>query len=314
MTSKPLVAGAPRTDMSEAGSFPAVTMVDALPIGHATSAYLRDGGDGEAWLRGPDRRRVALLARALESEVIPRLVLSRHQTSDPPYRADPKRPGPTRADVEGLTGYVICGDLSGAAAFVADLRARNLPIERIFLEVFAPTARLLGEMWETDRCDFASVTIGLCCLQQLVLDHGQSAGLRAGRRNADRRILLAPVPGEQHSFGLVMVGEFFRRQGWDVCSGTGAGGGELVATVRMQWFSMVGFSLACESRLDALATLIRDIRRASRNPHVGILVGGRLFSEQPERAAMVGADATSADGQQAVLKAETLLALLVQEA
>jgi MerR family transcriptional regulator, light-induced transcriptional regulator len=110
-----------------------------------------------------------------------------------------------------------------------------------------------------------------------------------------------------------MVGEFFRRQGWDVCSATGAGASELAAMARKQWFSMVGLSLAGECRLEALATLIRDIRRASRNPHIGILVGGRAFTDQPELASLVGADATASDGQQAVLKAETLLSLLVQE-
>ena len=34
-----------------------------------------------------------------------------------------------------------------------------------------------------------------------------------------RRILLTAVPGEQHSFGLYMVAEFFRRAGWDVVDG-----------------------------------------------------------------------------------------------
>jgi methanogenic corrinoid protein MtbC1 len=121
------------------------------------------------------------------------------------------------------------------------------------------------------------------------------------------------MPGEQHSFGLMMVGEFFRRQGWDVHSATGAPGREIVGMLRQQWFSMVGFSMACDSRIDKLATLIREIRRASRNPHVGVLVGGKAFLDRPELTALVGADATARDGQQAVLKAETLLALLARE-
>ena len=76
---------------------------------------------------------------------------------------------------------------------------------------------------------------------------------------------------------------------------------------------MVGFSLACDSRLDALAAMIHEIRRASRNPALGVLVGGRVFAEQPELAVLVGADATATDGQQAVLKAEALLGLLARE-
>jgi methanogenic corrinoid protein MtbC1 len=287
---------------------------EGLPADRAVSAFLLDDAtDRGARHRPTDQRRVALLARALESEVIPRLVLSRHAGGEPAYRSNPDQPGPTKEDVQQLTSHVVQGDLQGAAAFVGALRARDFPLERIYLELFAPVARHLGELWEADLCDFTSVTIGLCCLQQLVLDNSQAFGQRPSRRSADRRILLAPVPGEQHSFGLVMVGEFFRRQGWDVCSATGAAAGELVAMVRKQWFSIVGLSLAGECRTETLATLIRDIRRASRNPQIGVLVGGRVFTEQPELAAMVGADATSSDGQQAVLKAETLLTLLVQD-
>lgn len=315
MASKPMGAGAPLADMTDSASQQLAGMQDGISVrGFALDDGADDAAPEAALLsRLAEHRRVAVLARALESEVIPRLVLARQNADAPAYADDAARAGPTLDDMETLTRQVMQGDMVGASAHIAALRGRNIPLERIYLGLLAPVARRLGDLWESDRTDFTTVTIGLCCLQQLVLDNSHAFGPRPGRRDMDRRILLAPVPGEQHSFGLLMVGEFFRRQGWDVSSGTGTSVRELVATVRKQWFTMVGFSMACDSRLDALAALIREIRRASRNPQIGILVGGRPFSERPELAALVGADATASDGQQAVLKAETLLALLVQE-
>jgi hypothetical protein len=76
------------------------------------------------------------------------------------------------------------------------------------------------------------------------------------------------------------------------------------------WFGVAGFSLSCDDHLSALAVLIRDIRRASRNPGIGILVGGPLFLDNPSLVTLVGADATASDGRQATLQAETMLALL----
>lgn len=315
MTSKPLVAGAPRDDMTEAGSFPFIALSDAMAAGSAASAYR--AGTSQDRLRGQhdaDHRRVALLAKALESEVIPRLVLARRSAGVPAHGHDADRPGPTAEDIETLTAHAIGGDFAAASAFVASLRARDVPMSRIYLDLLAPTARRLGALWEADLCDFVHVTIGLGCLQQLLLDGGPSRRLRTNGHRTDHSILLAPVPGEQHSFGLAMVGQFFREHGWTVSSAAGAGSGELVATVRAQCFSVVGFSLSNDTRLDALASLIREVRRASRNPQIGILAGGRIFVEQPELAALVGADATASDGQEAVLKAESLLALLVQKA
>lgn len=313
MTSQSMVAGAPRADMTETGSFPAIALTDAMPTSPASSAHAARARDDLSQRQAGTRGDLSVLARTLETEVIPRLVLSRRPAEAPAHRGTRAPARPTRADVEVLAAHAAKGDLASAAAFVATLRERQVPTELIYLELFAPTARHLGELWEADLSDFASVTIGLCCLQQLLLDSGRAGRPRAGGQPADRSVLLAPVPGEQHSFGMAMVGEFFQRRGWAVSSGTGAGTSELVATVKRQSFSLAGFSLASESRLDALASLIREVRRASRNPQIGILVGGRIFVSQPELAVLVGADMTASDGQQAVLKAEALLSLLLQE-
>lgn len=301
--------------MPDSGSFPAAAISEGLQARRGVSAFLLDAPpDQTASDCLPDQRHVAILARALEAEVIPRLVISRQAGPAPSRRHDPALPGPTAEEVETIAAHAARGDQAAAAAMVAALQARDVPLERIYLDLFAPAARHLGALWEADLCDFASVTIGLCCLQQLLLDNSGSLGPVRGRGHEDRRVLLAPVPGEQHSFGLVMVGDFFRRQGWDVCSATGAGAGELATMVRTQWFGMVGLSLAGEDRLEALAGLIREIRRVSRNPRIGIMVGGRVFTDRPELAALVGADATASDSLQAVLKAETLLGLLGREA
>jgi MerR family transcriptional regulator, light-induced transcriptional regulator len=72
-------------------------------------------------------------------------------------------------------------------------------------------------------------------------------------------------------------------------------------------------SVSCEVQLDALVATIRLIRRASRNQAVGILVGGPIFVDRPEMVALVGADATAADGLQAPIQAENLLALISKQ-
>lgn len=123
-------------------------------------------------------------------------------------------------------------------------------------------------------------------------------------------MLLAPAPGEQHTFGLSMVAEFFRRAGWDVWSGPVASRQELVGMVRAAWFAVVGLSVSSERKLDEVATAIRAIRRASRNRSIGVMVGGPMFLEHPDWVARVGADATAVDGRQAIRQAHDLLALL----
>ncbi|MGQ3177612.1 MAG: cobalamin B12-binding domain-containing protein, partial [Blastomonas fulva] len=51
---------------------------------------------------------------------------------------------------------------------------------------------------------------------------------------------------------------------------------------------------------------IARIRQQSCNPHIGIMVGGPIFTANPALAAKVGADATAPNAPTAVLIAQKL--------
>jgi methanogenic corrinoid protein MtbC1 len=272
--------------------------------------------EGQARPAPPRRRRnrVAVLARTLESDIIPRLLLAHRTVATAAYIDRGPGAEPQAQDVTALVSLAMQADLPGALSYLEGLRARGAPIERLYLELLGPVARRLGTMWEEDLCDFTAVTIGLSCLHQVVREYSPAFLARAPQPEPERRILLAPAPGEQHSFGILVVEQFFRGQGWDVWSGSGLERVEILEAAHRIWFGVAGFSLACEDHIGDLALLIRDVRRVSRNAGIGVLVGGPLFIENPDLVALVGADATATDGRQATLQAETMLALLGRDA
>jgi methanogenic corrinoid protein MtbC1 len=191
------------------------------------------------------------------------------------------------------------------------MHEHGAPVETLYLDLLAPTARCLGEMWCQDTCHFADVTMGLSKLHRLLNELGPTFRREGDAEIQGRHILLAPVPGEQHSFGLTMVAEFFRRASWDVSDQPGIpANADLVQLVRAERFDIVGLSIASEIHLDGLVHGIRALRRASKQPSLGILVGGPLFVQYPELVARVGADATAIDAGQAPVQAEGLLQLL----
>ncbi len=70
---------------------------------------------------------------------------------------------------------------------------------------------------------------------------------------------------------------------------------------------MLGFSLGSEIHIKALAEIIREARRASRNRALAVLVGGPLFAQHPGYADEVGADGVTIDGSEAPALAERLI-------
>ena len=251
-----------------------------------------------------ERRRS--LAQTIEAEIIPRLMLLHFDAAPVEARGAPGIGG--HEEVLKFCALVMERPLVEVLECIAQLQNDAVPLDTIYMELFAPTARHLGEMWEADTCSFADVTIGLSRLQQLM--QTLSASFCEERVTVGRspRALMLPSPGEQHTLGLYMVSEFFRREGWDVWGNSFHAGADVATLVKGEWFDVVGFSLASEVKLDALKPCIDAVRRASKNPAIKILLGGPLLSSRPELVEQVGADAMALDAPHAVKVATDLVA------
>lgn len=260
-------------------------------------------------LRGGKGRRAALLTRVVEREVIPQLVLTRGAAQ---AQEASRSLGFDAGRVGEFAGIVLARDAATACSYLEVLRAGGATLEALYLHLLAPAARWLGELWEDDRADFTEVTVGLLRLMQVLHEVGPAFRNEAAMDAQSRRALLVPAPGDQHTFGLAMVSDFFRRAGWAVWDLPTASRDDLARLVHREWFAVVGFSVSCERWLDAVRSAIRAIRDASCNARIGVMVGGPLFVAHPELVAGVGADATASDGQQAVLQAQGLLTHLAE--
>ena len=271
--------------------------VAAAPAaGRGQEGLFADGDDAD--------QRLARLARAIEGEIIPRLMLAHRDAHACDEGAEPCAVLAAQ-DVEAFTAIVLDSEDDEALAAVEAHLARGVPVETVFVELLAPTAHRLGELWTQDRCDFTDVTLGLGRLQRVLREVSAGLAPAGGTVNVGepaggaRRILLLPSPGEQHTFGLVMVAELFRRAGWEVSGGPWEAAADAARLVESEWFDVVGFSLAAEMHVEALAECIGGVRQASRNGQVGIMVGGPVFRSRPELAQRVGADLTAVDGREA---------------
>ena len=250
-------------------------------------------------------RRSTLLEKIVASEILPRLARARSAAA-----SRTTEPSATLDDTSELVHLLISHDDGAAWTFIERLHANGATAATLYLGTITRAARVLGELWQQDRCDFTQVTICLGRLQQIVrrLSPDFQAAAVSQSVHADT-VLLLPAPGEQHTIGLVILAEFFRREGWNVAGGPVSTGYDAPRLVRGAWTDVVGFSIGSMQRLDELTTCISAVRKASRNPYLAVLVGGPLLLERPDLVARVGADATAVDAPAAVRQARGLLAM-----
>jgi len=242
---------------------------------------------------------VAVLAQAIQHEIIPRLMLAHRMPIECDVPPEKSTVEVSTAEVAAFGQLILTRSEEQALACITRMRAAGAPIEAIYLDLLAPAARYLGELWEEDLCDFTDVTIGLGRLQKMLRDLNAEAEAARNPISNGLSILLVPTPGEQHTFGLAMVAELFRKQGWEVMGGPYELADSPQALTEHRSFDVVGFSLATSVNLDNLRKTILEVRKASKNKAVCIMVGGPIFTLHPEYASDIGADLVASDAQQA---------------
>jgi methylmalonyl-CoA mutase cobalamin-binding subunit len=237
-----------------------------------------------------------LLNKAIESEILPRLLAANRATS-PDHNID----------VTGFVALIIADDMEQIRATADRVIVLTGSRDALLEELLAPAARLLGEMWEQDVCDFVTVTLGVYRLDQ-VMKETATAGQGIFPLNTyENRILLVPAPGEQHSFGLGMVADAFREGGWCVRSGPAVTKPQLLRLVHDEWFDVVGLSVSSDRWLKGLPTCIRAARQSSCNADAFFIVGGAAITNHQERTRFLGADATALDARDALQQANIFM-------
>jgi methanogenic corrinoid protein MtbC1 len=245
--------------------------------------------------------RQARLASVIAQQIVPRLLLI-HKNARVDADAGEAF---TTEEITEFGDLTMAPDSSAARAYFEKMQARGHSLDTLFVHLLAPTARRLGEYWEQDLCDFVDVTIGVARLQELLTIFGAADDIPV--IDLQHRVLLVTAPGEQHVFGVDMVGKLMRAAGWDVTIRKGPSVAEIGAAVAHDWYGVVGFALSEAEGLEIVGRGIDEMRRRSCNRHIGVMVGGPVFTGHPERAVQVGADGVADDAPAAVILAKKLL-------
>ena len=102
-------------------------------------------------------------------------------------------------------------------------------------------------------------------------------------------------PGAQHSMGLFMLSEFFKRAGWTVTVGVPQDVAEFKRLFQSEWFDAVGLSVSTDRHLDTLATMLPALREGSDNLGLRVFVGGPMAFVAPERLQGLAAEVLAQD-------------------
>jgi len=102
------------------------------------------------------------------------------------------------------------------------------------------------------------------------------------------KFLFSAVPGEQHTLGVEIATDLFRRNGWEVIHLIDKGYDDIIQMISDDDVYLLGLSVSGTRHLDTLFRIILAARVV--RPDIKIMVGGTLNHSHAETIREIGVD------------------------
>lgn len=202
---------------------------------------------------------------------------------------------PSTVDLEEICLALLSDDDKAAAVMIAGLRAEGIDAEAIYLKHLAGAARMLGEWWEADRVSFTQVTIASSRMFSIM--RGMRHLFEPTNPAEEKTAIFASVPGEDHTMGVRMAADLFRKEGWEISLKVGMDHDALLAEIEKDPTSIVGLSISGRHSIDELSKLVVAIHICC--PQVQLLVSGQDVEQTKPLLSLMGLDGIAVDVEEA---------------
>lgn len=202
------------------------------------------------------------------------------------------------AAYESYLTALRAGDRRAAFSAVESARAAGLDIAAIYLDVLQPALREIGLLWQQNLLTVADEHLATAVTMSAMM---RLAAETIPEQRGRLTMIAACGESERHEIGLRMLCDLLDREGWEtIFLGSTVPMDSLARMVAERAPNAVALSASLAPHLPNLRVAIRAVRRAAGDSQPLILVGGRLFIDQPGLATWAGADLTANDAALAV--------------
>lgn len=196
-------------------------------------------------------------------------------------------------------------DEADVRTIVDELLDAGSPVEDLYLEVFQPALRALGDLWARGE---ATVTQEHFATEATVRTMARLSGRAVHAAGTGHTVVTCGVEREAHGVGVRMVSDFFTLAGWRAYHlGSDVPGYAVAASIATIRPDVVALSITMADGVEAARRMIAAARGVI-TPDPVFLIGGGGLTDPASAVSITGADAIAGDAREAVAIATALLA------
>lgn len=249
------------------------------------------------------------LNKTIESEIIPRLLMGHKlEPANDRFASQANDINVTQIEIVDFCQKLLDGPIEDCFSFIDEMQKSGHALVSLYMNLIPASTRRLQQLWENDENSFTEVTMALGRAQNLIHQLSPLFMSQGSLTHYQGNALLINTPGSQHTLGILILGEFFKLNGWNTTVEVEISSEELKDKIHSQAYDLLAISISCEDQWDTMEMLLKDVKKVSKNKGVLTMVGGPLFDYKPELVDTCSADACALTAEAAIKKVSSLLA------
>ena len=249
------------------------------------------------------------LNKTIESEIIPRLLMGHKLESANQVIDDQSSDIEVKqTEINDFCQTLLDGPIADCFTFIDRMQKSGHSLVSLYMNLVPASTRRLQQLWETDENSFIEVTLALGRAQNLIHQLSPSFMSQGKLSEFQGNALLINAPRSQHTLGILIMGEFFKLNGWNTTVEIETTSADLKDRIRLQAYDLLAISISCEDQWGTMETLLNEVKKVSKNKGILTMAGGPLFDFKPELVQECSADVCELTAEDAIKKVSDLIA------
>lgn len=222
----------------------------------------------------------------------------------------PVAPGRATADhrIKTLVNHLTAGRINDSVELLFSYYDTDRQGVDPLTALLVPAIHRIEQGWKERTLELGTVILAFGAARHVIdVWRAADARMRPLRLSPRPAVLVAVMPGDQHSFGAQILADDLTMRGFRVRLETQISAERLTGLVAKLNFAAVTLSIGHDGALDGAADLIAQMRAQAQDPGMALLVGGAAFSKPTAQYAFLGADAVLTSAHEAAVYLETLV-------
>ena len=201
---------------------------------------------------------------------------------------------------EAFKGQLLAGDFASCMEIAKNYIEESSRVKDLYLYIIQPAMYEIGLMWERAEISVAQEHLASAVVSRILACVAGEMKLTPKDKG---KAVVTSAPGEFHEIGAWMVSDLLEQDGWQVTYlGANPPDQDLLKLLEDNLPDILVLSVTMPFNLDRAGSIVSAIRKNPLHRGLRILVGGRVFIDNPELEKKLGADGFAANLDEALRK------------